>query len=133
MFWRVDLASTVASAKAAVAKGLAEYDDLPNHAKDSVSATLLEHDTAVSTQLRQFAVSECAAVVCRVALIAVKSWLKLRWVLVILFTARVASKHEPRKSKPDQKQKKLLWAISNLFSAKRGHLERLPVSSKATN
>ena len=48
----------LASAKAAVAKGLAEYDAMPNHAKDSVSATLLEHDTAVSTQLRQFAVSE---------------------------------------------------------------------------
>lgn len=43
------------AAKKAVQDGIAEYEAMAPHNKDSVSALLLEHDHAVSAQLRAFA------------------------------------------------------------------------------
>lgn len=49
---------SLAAAKDAVARGIAEYDALLPHNRDSVSASLLEHDAVVAMQLRHFAVTE---------------------------------------------------------------------------
>ena len=51
---------SLSAAKAAVARGISEYEKMKPHERDAVSASMLEHDKSVAQQLKSFARVDCS-------------------------------------------------------------------------